>query len=104
VLQLSRVQKQDGIVLALVFLEPFVGSDKIFLLLRGGRVARQQLGLFIAVTEAMQQHGHAAVGVMHAEALLDPAGYRCGFRTQRLLEVHVKLGHVRGCGSASLPT
>jgi len=97
VLRVGGVHEQEHIVLAFVFLERFVRCDEVFLNLRSGRLARQQLRLFVAVSEPMQQRGHAAVGVVHAKAVFDPAHDRGRARMQLLPEVRIELGQLRGC-------
>ena len=44
----------------------------------------------------MQQRGHAAVGVVHAKAVFDPAQGRGRARMQLLPEVRIELGQLRG--------
>jgi hypothetical protein len=63
------------------------------------------LGLVVGVIAPVQQRRHAALGVVHAEGVVDPVGHRLGCRIQMLLQVQVKrhqLGLIELTGTAAI--
>ena len=72
VLRMGRVHEVDRVVFALGLLELPIALEKRSLGLGIG-LAGHDLRLLVDVAETMQQRGHAAFGVAHAEALLAAA-------------------------------
>lgn len=75
-------------------LEVVVLGEKGFLSLGVG-LARDQLGFLVDIAEAVQQGGHAAVGVADLEGVFNPLGNSLGREIDMRLQMRNEIGQLR---------